>query len=265
MGAGPVITLTTDFGGRDPWVGTMKGVMIGIVPGAQLIDLAHEIARHDVWEAALALEAAAPYFPAGTVHLAVVDPEVGSARRGLVVVLPNQRFVGPDNGVFTPFLTGDRWRAFQLSAVEFHLTDVSATFHGRDVFAPAAAHLAAGVQPDRFGPPVSDPVRLRWPVATRVGDGVVGEVIHVDRFGNLATSIMAEEMPSEPVVGIGGRSVSLARTYADVGTGGLVAMVGSGKRLEVAVREGSAAETLGLGRGARVEVTPRMRRPIAGA
>jgi len=154
-----IVTLTTDFGLRDAYVAEMKGVMLGIAEAARqplaLVDLTHEVERHDITEGALALEAAAPYFPAGTVHLAVVDPGVGTARRGLVVAAAGQVFVGPDNGLFTPFLDGD-WRAFELAEADFRLPVVSRTFHGRDLFAPAAAHVASGLDPARLGPPIGD-------------------------------------------------------------------------------------------------------------
>src|SRR5438876_1030968 len=136
----PIVTLTTDFGTRDSYVAAMKGVILGIAREARLVDVSHEVAAHDVTEGALALEAAAPFFPAGTVHLAVVDPGVGTERRGLAVVTDAARFVGPDNGLFTAFLEGRDWRAFELTAPDYRLRAVSRTFHGRDVFAPAAAH-----------------------------------------------------------------------------------------------------------------------------
>ena len=154
-----IVTLTTDFGLRDAYVAEMKGVMLGIAHAArqslQLVDVTHEIERHDITEGALALEAAAPFFPAGTVHLAVVDPGVGTARRGVALMAGDQVFVGPDNGLFTPFLRGDGWRAFDLEAPDYRLRVVSRTFHGRDVFAPAAAHLALGVDAGRLGPPIA--------------------------------------------------------------------------------------------------------------
>ena len=146
-----IVTLTTDFGTRDSYVAAMKGVILGIAREARLVDVSHEVAAHDVTEGALALEAAAPFFPAGTVHLAVVDPGVGTERRGLAIVTDAARFVGPDNGLFTPFLEGRDWRAFELTAPDYRLRTVSRTFHGRDVFAPAAAHLAVGLAPGRAG------------------------------------------------------------------------------------------------------------------
>jgi hypothetical protein len=252
-----VVTLTTDFGHRDPWVGIMKGVILGVCRDVKLVDLTHEVAPHDTMEAALALEAAVRFFPPGTVHLAVVDPGVGGSRRGLVVESGNQRFVGPDNGVFTPALGPAGWRAFELTAPEYRRPEVSRTFHGRDLFAPAAGFLALGVAPERFGPPVTDPLRLPWPAALAVGDGWRGEVVHVDRFGNLITSLRADEVPAGAVVEIAGRALPLVATYAEAEMGAAAALIGSAGRLEVAVRQGSAATALGVGRGEPVLVRPR--------
>ena len=189
-----IVTLTTDFGTRDAYVAAMKGAILGIARTVQLVDVTHEVAPHDVAEGAFALEAVAPYFPPGTVHVGVVDPGVGTARRGLAVVSTGQVFVGPDNGLFTPFLGGSDWAAFELVAPEYRLPAVSPTFHGRDVFAPAAAHVASGVDPSRLGPRVPDPVRLTWPASRRTAEGVAGVVVHVDRFGNLMTSIPARAL-----------------------------------------------------------------------
>jgi S-adenosyl-L-methionine hydrolase (adenosine-forming) len=247
-----IITLTTDFGRRDPWVGAMKGVILAVTRDVDLVDLTHEIAPHDVLEGALALEAAAPFFPAGTVHLAVVDPGVGGARRALVVARDEQRFVGPDNGLFTPFLLTAGWRAFELSAPEFRLPVASRTFHGRDVFAPAAAHLALGTPSERFGVAVSDPVRLPWPASRTVADGVAGEVIHVDRFGNLVTSIGAGDVVGGGVLSVAGREVGPVWTFAEISPGAVAWLVGSSGRLEIAARQTSAAAILGVGRGAPV-------------
>jgi S-adenosylmethionine hydrolase len=247
-----IITLTTDFGRRDPWVGAMKGVILAVTRDVDLVDLTHEIAPHDVLEGALALEAAAPFFPAGTVHLAVVDPGVGGARRALVVARDEQRFVGPDNGLFTPFLLTAGWRAFELSAPEFRLPVASRTFHGRDVFAPAAAHLALGIPPERFGVAVTDPVRLPWPASRAVADGVAGEVVHVDRFGNLVTSIDAGAVVGGGVVSVAGREVGSVGTFAEISPGAVGWLVGSSGRLEIAAHQTSAAAILGVGRGAPV-------------
>ncbi|MBM4442669.1 MAG: SAM-dependent chlorinase/fluorinase [Candidatus Rokubacteria bacterium] len=255
----PVVTLTTDFGLRDPYVAEMKGVMLGLAPELRFVDITHDIASHDVVGGALALEAAVAYFPAGTVHLAVVDPGVGTARRGLVVTTADAAFVAPDNGLLTPLLARGGWRAFELSAPEFRRPYVSRTFHGRDVFAPAAAHLARGVAPERFGAAVADPVRVPWPEVHAVGGAVAGAVLHVDRFGNLVTSIAAdavEALGAAVTILIAGRRLPLVGTYADLPLGAAGGLIGSSNRLEVAVREGSAAAVLKARRGTPVAVSP---------
>ena len=253
----PIVTLTTDFGTRDAYVAAMKGVILGIAREVRLVDLSHEVAAHDVTEGALALEAAAPFFPAGTVHLAVVDPGVGTARRGLAIATDSASFVGPDNGLFTPFLDGSQWRAFELTAAEYRLPTVSRTFHGRDVFAPAAAHLALGLPPERLGPPVDDPVRLHWSTVRATHGAVAGTVLHVDRFGNLVTSIRAEAFEGfgATTVRLAGRSLPFVGTYGDLTPGQAGALVGGSGRLEIAVREGSAAARLRARRGTPVVVS----------
>jgi S-adenosylmethionine hydrolase len=159
--------------------------------------------------------------------------------------------------VFTPFLLEPGWRAFELRAPDYRRPDVSRTFHGRDVFAPAAGYLAAGVPPERFGPEVTDPVRLPWPDSRPIAGGRSGEVIHVDWFGNLMTSIRARDLPADARVDVGGRELRVVGTYADALPNEVVALVSSGGRLEIAVREGSAAVALGAGRGAPVTVRER--------
>jgi len=258
-----IITLTTDFGTRDAYVAEMKGVMLEIAAAAgrpvHLVDVTHDVAAHDVTEGALVLDAAAPYFPAGSIHLAVVDTGVGTDRRGLVVQTDRALLVGPDNGLFTPFLDGSTaWHAWELRAPEYRLASVSRTFHGRDVFAPAAAHLAAGVPPERFGPRVLDPLRLSWPTVRAVAGAVAGAVLHVDRFGNLVTSIRAEtleELGRAARIRLGGRPLPLVGTYGDLEPGQAGALIGSSGRLEVAVREGSAAARFKARRGTPVVVS----------
>jgi hypothetical protein len=235
----------------------MKAAILGIAPRVQLVDITHDVERHDVTEAALALEAAAPFFPRGAVHVAVVDPGVGTARRGIVLESGDHVFVGPDNGLFTPFLDGGGWRAFELASAELRLPVVSRTFHGRDVFAPAAAHVVRGVALDRFGPSIVDPVRLPWPEVRALAGTVGGTVLHVDRFGNLVTSIHAGAVRSlgdGVVIRIAGRLVPFVGTYGDLATGRAGAMIGSSNRLEVAVREGSAAAMFRARRGTPVLV-----------
>jgi hypothetical protein len=253
-----IVTLTSDFGLRDSYVAEMKGVILAIAGDLRLVDITHEIARHDIGEGAFVLEGATAHFPPGTVHLAVVDPGVGSARRGLVVCSRGVVLVGPDNGLFTSFLEGEGWQAFELTAPEFRRQTVSRTFHGRDVFAPAAAHIALGVSPSRLGPPVPDPVRLPWPAARAGDDGVEGAVVHVDRFGNLVTSIRAAAVAglgAGASAHVGGRPLPVVGTYADLEVGCPGALVGSHGRLEIAVREGSAEALLRAGRGTPVRLT----------
>ena len=258
---GAVITLTTDFGTRDPYVAEMKAVILRLNPTVHLVDVSHDIAVHDIVEGGLAVEAIAAVCAPGTIHVAVVDPGVGTSRRGLAVTAGGQVFLGPDNGIFTPVFSISGWEAFELRAAEYRLAAVSATFHGRDVFGPAAAHLALGIAPSRFGPPVRDPVRLGWATAREVGGEVQGEVIHVDRFGNLVTSIDAHSVDrvvaragGVVIVRLAGRRMPLVRTYGDLAAGGAGALVGSSGRLEVVVREGSAAARLRSGRGATVRL-----------
>jgi len=257
-----IVTLTTDFGLRDAYVAEMKGVMLGIAEAAHrplaLVDVTHDVERHDITEGALALEAAAPCFPAGTVHLAVVDPGVGTARRGLALAAGGHVFIGPDNGLFTPFLEDGEWRAFELVEADYRLPHVSRTFHGRDVFAPAAAHVASGVDPARLGPPLADPVRLAWPEVRAVAGAVAGAVVHADRFGNLITSIHARTLApvnTDLVIRVGGHEVPLVGTYGDLSVGRPGALIGSSGRLEIAVREGSAATLLRARRGTSVVVS----------
>jgi S-adenosylmethionine hydrolase len=261
MASGPIVTLITDFGLRDPFVGIMKGVILGICPEARLVDLTHEVAPHDVLEAALALESAWRFFPPGTIHLAVVDPGVGSERRALAVEAAGHLFVGPDNGLFTFALQAPGWSAVSVETPTYRLPVVSHTFHGRDVFAPAAGHLACGVRLSDLGPVLGDPVRVALPLARREGDEIVGEIIGSDRFGNLVTSITAEGI-DELVCGggvftveVAGRELgSLAASYSAGLAGVPAAIMGSGGRLEVFVRNASARTALGVGVGAPVRV-----------
>lgn len=253
-----IITLTTDFGLRDSYVAQLKAVILGITREVHIVDISHEVEPHDITAGALTLEEAAGTFPPGTVHVAVVDPGVGTERRGLVLAARGFFFVGPDNGLFTPFLEAEGSQAFEISDPRYWRPVLSRTFHGRDVFAPVAAHLATGLQPDQLGPPVRDPVRLSWPCVSRVGNAVAGTVIHVDRFGNLVTSVPAEAVAalgSDVVVHIGNRVLPLVRAYGDLDHGQAGALIGSANRLEIAVREGSAQAHLNATRGTAVRLT----------
>jgi S-adenosylmethionine hydrolase len=238
-----IVTLTTDFGQEDGYVGAMKGVLLSRAPGVTLVDITHDLPRHDIAAAANALLDAAPHFPPGTVHLAVVDPGVGGARAAVVVAAAGQLFVGPDNGVFA--LVAPRPdAAHAIEDPAFRGEMISATFHGRDLFAPAAARLALGAPPAAAGPAVALRGRLD------IGPG--HRVVHVDRFGNLVTNIAGSPPPAR--VRLAGGAVAVRTTYESVAAGELVAYVGSRGTIEIAVREGSAAALLGAGRGTAVEV-----------
>jgi S-adenosylmethionine hydrolase len=247
-----IITLTTDFGGADGYVGIMKGVILGIARDVLLVDLSHDISPQDVRAAAYLLESAAPYFPQGTIYLAVVDPGVGSERRPLIVTTSRARYVGPDNGLFTRPLGEPGARAWELNRPEFWLPKPSQTFHGRDIFAPAAAHLARGVLPEAMGRPITDPFRLAPWEPTRVPGGEIrGQVVHVDHFGNLITNIPAAWLAgadwrcriAEEII------ARIVTAYADVAPGALLALIGSRGVLEIGERNGNAARRLGVSAG----------------
>ena len=200
-----VITLTTDFGTADGFVGAMKGVILSLAPQATVIDVTHGIPPHDVRAGAFALETALPYFPQNAIHVVVVDPGVGSERAAILVETEQGRFVAPDNGVLTSVVPNDSAaHVYSLDKPNYWRRQVSATFHGRDVFAPVAAHLARGVRPALLGTPRAEMVRLPWPQPHRHGDEIRGEVIHVDRFGNLITNVRLEG----PRPGTPARSIS---------------------------------------------------------
>ena len=253
------ITLTTDFGARDAYAAQLKGVLLARCSGAAVLDLTHDIAPHDAIEGALFLDGAVPAFPPGTVHLAVVDPGVGGVRRAIACAIGGQFAVCPDNGLLT--LLARRLpveEAREIANPALRREPVSATFEGRDVFAPAAAHLACGGALGDLGPPAEGLATLALPEPSREADGVRGEVLHIDRFGNAITNVEASMLPEAAGgvrVSAGGRVLPLRRTYADAAPGEVLALVGSGGRLEIAVREGSAADRLGLRRDSPVLVS----------
>jgi S-adenosylmethionine hydrolase len=262
--ARPVIALLTDFGMRDHYVGTMKGVMLAICPEATFVDISHDVPPHDVMAAALELAAAYRFFPASTVFLVVVDPGVGSGRRGLAAEAGDYRFVAPDNGVLTPVIDDHRPRSVvELSERRYARATVSRTFEGRDRFAPAAAWLAKGVELTSLGRPAAHVHRLEIPLPEADADAITGQVLRVDRFGNLITNI--DRRTFERLTGggavdilIGPHGVSkLVSTYADVANGEVCALFGSTDHLEIAANGASAARTLDLDRGAPVHVTRR--------
>jgi S-adenosylmethionine hydrolase len=252
----PLFTLTTDFGAASGYPAQVKAVLLSAIPEARIVDVTHEVPPFDLGAAALLVESALPWFPRDAIHLVVVDPGVGTARRGLVVSdAEGRRYLGPDNGVFTPLLVPGV-RIHCLAGGGVLAAPRSATFHGRDLFAPAAAYLARGGTPAALGPEVRDAVRLDWPMAERTGDEVIGTTLAADPFGNLITSIRAGDLSGAGVleVEVGGQRARFVRTFGEGEPGELLALVGSGGRVEVAVREGSAAGRLGVARGLRVRL-----------
>ena len=255
----PVIALLTDFGLRDHYAGTMKGVMLGICPDATLVDISHEVPPQDVLGGALDLAASYRYFPAGTIFLAVVDPGVGSARRGIAAEAGGYRFVAPDNGLLSLVLDSLPVRAVELTDRRYTLPAISRTFEGRDRFAPAAAWLATGVELSALGRSAGEVHRLQVPAPSTDGVTIVGQVLRADRFGNLETNIdrtVYDALSARTVeVRAGGTSISqVVGTYGDVAAGEVCALFGSSDRLEIAVHGSSAAARLDLGRGAPVHV-----------
>lgn len=253
------ITLLTDFGTVDGYVAAMKGVLARAAPEARLDDASHDLPQGDVRAAAWALHRYWRLYPEGTVHLVVVDPGVGTERRALAIRADGRLLVVPDNGVATLVLErAASWEAVEIVPFDPLHGGASTTFHGRDLFAPVAGRLAAGAPLGELGSPVGDPRRLDLPAPSESpGGSMAGEVVHVDRFGNLATNLPGDRVRSAAGrgtatvarVGIAGRELSVEVTYASVGVGELVAVVNSDGLVEVAVRDGSAADRLGVGLG----------------
>ncbi|MDE3151133.1 MAG: SAM-dependent chlorinase/fluorinase [Gemmatimonadota bacterium] len=242
----PLVTLLTDFGTADGYVAEMKGVLMTGAREATILDLSHEIPPQDVDAARLALARYWKRFPEGTIHVVVVDPGVGTPRAAIAVESQRRYLIGPDNGVLSPALLAPGVRVVELPVA----AGASHTFHGRDVFAPAAVHLATGQAFDALGAPFAEPVIRRTPEPHRAPDGsVVGQVVTIDRFGNAITNLLGVRGGTVEIVG---RTIPVRRVYGDVATGAPVAVVGSSGLLEIAVRDGSAAAQLGVARGAPV-------------
>jgi S-adenosylmethionine hydrolase len=255
----PVITLLTDFGTRDHYVAAMKGSILAIAPDAALVDVTHDIPPHDILEGAWVLLNASRGFPAGSVHLAVVDPGVGGERRALALECAGRIFVGPDNGLFSYVIDGARpgWMV-SLDAPWLRRDGISPVFHGRDLFGPAAAHLAAGMEPARLGSPAADPVRL--PVARPIpqADGTVrATVAHVDRFGNVILYAAAADFPGPMKARAGGSTIDrFVATYADARPGEPAVLINSSGFLEIGASQARAADLLGLRPGDPVDLIP---------
>lgn len=250
-----IITLTTDFETRSGYVGVMKGVILGIAPHVQIVDISHEVSPQDILEAQFLLQLAIPYFPKGTIHVAVVDPGVGTQRRPILVKTPLSVLIGPDNGIFTPWLKKSEIR--HLENRSFFMDEISRTFHGRDIFAPVAAHVANGVDIKKLGKIITDPERKNPPVPVLRAGEIRGQVIYIDSFGNLITNISAEDAGKipNPLIIIGKRKIKgLVGAYAEAPVGKPCALIGSDGLLEIAVVHGNARMILGAKRGMQVKI-----------
>ncbi|MGE5216485.1 MAG: S-adenosyl-l-methionine hydroxide adenosyltransferase family protein [Chloroflexota bacterium] len=256
-----LITLTTDFGLRDAFVGVMKGVIARINPEAYVIDLTHGIPAQDILAGALTLRHSVAYFPSGTIHVAVIDPGVGSARRPLLIESDGNFFIGPDNGVLSLAVRyAPETRIVQLTNPAYQLQPGSSTFHGRDIFAPAAAYLSRGVAPAEFGETLDSLVKLSLPQVSRAGHELAGEVIYSDKFGNLFTNIEPHDLTDAKkkrleIAFADLRIYGLAANYAAAGAGQFVAVINSWGFLEIALNHGNAAERLGAKVGDKVTLT----------
>ncbi|MBS7651339.1 SAM-dependent chlorinase/fluorinase [Candidatus Bathyarchaeota archaeon] len=259
-----LVALLSDFGVRDPYVAQMKGVILTISPPTIIVDISHEVERHNVQEGMLLLASTAQYFPAGTIYVAVVDPGVGGSRRPILIQTRRGLYVGPDNGLLTMAAEMDGIiRVYHLTESKYFAVRVSPTFHGRDIFAYVAGHLARGVEPSKFGQPITDYMRIEFPkVEVRCGE-VLGSIIHIDRFGNIVSNIRYQNLESENIryggivdFEIDGKNFSapLCHTYVDVPSGDILATIGSSGFLEVAVCMGDAAKLLNVNVGASIMV-----------
>lgn len=252
----PIITLTTDFGLRDPYVASMKAVILSIQRDVLLVDISHDLPAHRVLPAAFLLRGVCPRFPAGTIHVAVVDPGVGGARRPVLVQTRQHFLVGPDNGLFGLLIRdGGLKGAWRLQNEKYFLSSISRTFHGRDLFAPVAAHLAGGVPPEAFGPEIRDLQKIDYPLPRTRADRVEGEIIWIDRFGNCVTNISEPDAArwsgGEPfVTRVASRVIGGAcPSYDSVRPGQCLAIFNSLEHLEIACNQGRADEALGLQEG----------------
>jgi S-adenosyl-L-methionine hydrolase (adenosine-forming) len=258
----PIITLTTDYGTSDHLAGVLKGVILRILPNATVVDINHHVAPFDVLDGALTIGTAYGFFPPRTVHVVVVDPGVGTARRPIIASAEQQYFVAPDNGVLSMVYDRDPGAIVRHVTAEHHfLSPVSNTFHGRDVFAPVAAWLAKTFQTEAFGEEITDFVRFVLPRPKPAGTALKGVVLRVDAFGNLMTNFTAEDLPATAVesgkikLQVGGKAVErLAQNFAEGASDAPVAILGSSGYLEIAVNKGNAGRVLGVNRGAEVTI-----------
>jgi len=257
----PLITLTTDFGLSDHYVGAMKGVILSICPRARIVDISHGVGAFEIAEAAFTLSQAYRYFPRGAVHVVVVDPGVGTSRRPILAQAAGQTFIAPDNGVLSMIYAREKHKVRAISSVRYFLQPVSNTFHGRDIFAPVAAHLAGGIAPARFGTPIADYLRLDFDKPARTGRRTwTGAILKVDRFGNLVTNFSAADFPDLDrrtfEMAVGPQRISVfVRNYAERGRGEAFVIAGSAGYYEISVGQASAAKLLGCAAGAPLDLT----------
>jgi len=257
----PIITLTTDFGLSDHFAGVMKGVILGIEPAAQVIDISHGVEPYAIADGAFTIAQTYRYFPKKTVHVVVVDPGVGSARRPLLAEMAGQFFVAPDNAVLSMIFAREQPKVRHITNESYFLHPLSRTFHGRDVFSPVAAHLASGVAPAKFGKRIEDYLRASFDQPAHTGKHTwTGSILKADRFGNLATNFHIDRFPAIRThaftLRAGRRAITrLALTFSECAPGDLFAIVGSSGYLEVAASQGSAAKALGCGAGSPIELT----------
>jgi S-adenosyl-L-methionine hydrolase (adenosine-forming) len=262
--ARPIITLTSDFGLNDHFVGTMKGVILDIVPQAEIVDICHSVQAFDILDGALALAQAYHYFPSGTVHLVIVDPGVGTARRPILASSEQYNFVAPDNGVLSlMYAREERLNVRHITADHYFLQPVSNTFHGRDIFAPVAAYLAKGVDHEKFGDEITDYVRFNAPKPKPIdAKSMRGVVLRVDRFGNLITNFAAQDVPAlfaatpPPFkMVVGKREITSVKTnYGEGAPNEVFGIVGSMGYLEIAANRAAAAQLLGASKGSEVQL-----------
>ena len=261
-----IITLTTDYGSRDAFAGSVKGVILKINPQVQIIDISNEIAPQDIWEAAFTLRSAYNHFPKGTVHLAVVDPGVGGGRRPIIVVTESYYFVGPDNGLFSLiYQEAERIRVHHITSTHYFLPNPGPTFHGRDIYAPVSGWLAKGIPSGNFGDEITDYVKLNIPMPKTTANSIEGHVVHIDRFGNIITNISFKDV--QPLltestdlglatVNVVGKTIKgLKKYYAEASPGEPGAIINSSSALEIFMFKQNARTALSVKRGELVRLT----------
>jgi S-adenosylmethionine hydrolase len=260
----PIITLLTDFGLRDSYVAEMKAVILSICPEVNIIDISHEVRKYDVRMGAYLLARASRYFPKGTIHVAIVDPGVGSERRAIIVESERAFYIGPDNGILIMAAEMDGIKnVYQITNKKYMLQTISRTFHGRDIFSPTAAHLARGVPPSEFGPEIKDPIKPSYTKPKTTNKTIEGEVIHIDDFGNIITNITTKNLQEIGItegetinVKIGEKTMKLklCKSYAEVPQNQPLTIIGSGETLEISINQGNAANMLQVNIGGKIIV-----------